>query len=176
MTDARADVLEHAIATFRKQKALGERAIAQVADGQLFESLDPETNSIAVLVRHLHGNMRSRWTDFLTSDGEKPDRQRDDEFIPPEDRSREAIMALWTRGWQCLFDALEALEPRHAEAKVRVRGESITVVAAIFRQIDHYAQHVGQIILLSRHFAGSSWETLSIPRGRSEEFNRAWRK
>jgi hypothetical protein len=172
MTDVADLFLEHAEAIFKKQKTLGERAMAQLSDDQLFAVLDAEANSIAIIVRHLHGNMRSRWTDFLTSDGEKPDRQRDTEFLPPAERTRAQIMTWWEAGWSLVFAALRGLTPADAAATVRIRGESMSVLAAIMRQIDHYGQHVGQIVLLAKHARGADWTSLSIPRGRSEEFNR----
>jgi hypothetical protein len=171
MPDPRTDFLELALASFRKQKALGDRALAQLGDEQLFVTIDPGSNSIAVIVRHLHGNMRSRWTDFLTSDGEKPDRDRDSEFIEPGERTRERVLDWWNRGWQYVFDAIAPLGPDQAGTEVRVRGEALTVTAAILRQLDHYAQHVGQIVFLAKHLRGSAWESLSIPRGKSDEFN-----
>jgi hypothetical protein len=173
MTDVAALFLEQAEGIFRKQKTLGERAMAQLSDDQLFAVLDAEANSIAVIVRHLHGNMRSRWTGFLTSDGEKPDRQRDTEFLPPAERTRTRIMTWWEEGWNLVFAALRELTPAYVAATVRIRGEAMSVSGAILRQIDHYGQHVGQIVLLAKHARGADWTSLSIPRGRSEEFNRA---
>jgi hypothetical protein len=175
MTDFRADVQQTALSVFRKQKALAEKAMAQVSDAELFTPLDRDSNSIAVIVRHLHGNMRSRWTDLLTSDGEKDDRHRDDEFIDPDERTREQVMTWWERGWQHVFAAIEPLTPEEMEATVTIRGEPLSVTAAIFRQVDHYAQHIGQIILIARHLRGAQWETLSIPRGKSEEYLRRGR-
>ncbi len=170
--DVATHFLDLAGGTFRKQKTLGERAIAQVSENDLFAVLDQEANSIAVIVRHLHGNMRSRWTDFLTSDGEKPDRQRDTEFITPADRSREQVLRWWEDGWALVFAALEGLTPADVMATVTIRGEGLSVMSAVLRQIDHYGQHVGQIVLLAKHARGGEWTSLSIPRGRSEEFNR----
>jgi hypothetical protein len=174
MTDPAAQLfLAQALAVFRKQRALGEAAMEQLSDDQLFETLDPEANSIAVLVRHLHGNMRSRWTDFLTSDGEKPDRQRDSEFVEPPKRTREQVMTWWTEGWDLVLSSLTQLTPQDVTAQVRIRGEAIPVLAAILRQIDHYGQHVGQIVMLAKHARGAEWRTLSIPRGKSDEYTRA---
>lgn len=170
MPDFRTELQQHALAIFRKQKALGEKALAQVSESELFAALDPESNSIAVIVRHLHGNMRSRWTDFLTSDGEKADRHRDDEFIEPVERTREQVMRWWEHGWQYVFDAIGALSAADMEATVTIRGEPTSVTAAILRQVDHYGQHVGQIILLAKHMRGAEWETPSIPRGKSDEY------
>lgn len=166
--------LQQATGIFRKQKGLAERALAQLSDEQLFAVLDPEANSVAVIVRHLHGNMRSRWTRFLTSDGEKPDRQRDTEFITPDDRSRMQVMTWWEEGWNLVFSALQGLTPGDVSSTVHIRGEPVSVLAAILRQIDHYGQHVGQIVLLAKHARGTEWQSLSIPRGRSEEFNRSF--
>lgn len=147
----------------RQYKQLAERAMAQVSDEQLFELLDDEANSIAVVVKHMAGNMRSRWTDFLTTDGEKPDRNRDGEFVEPP-ATRDALMAVWDKGWQYVFAALEPLSDADLGRTVTIRGEPHSVMQAINRQIAHYAQHVGQIILLGKHFAGAEWRTLSIPK------------
>jgi hypothetical protein len=172
MSDIATTFLEQATALFRKQKALAERAMAQVSDEQLVAAIDSEANSIAVIVKHLHGNMRSRWTDFLTTDGEKPDRQRDAEFILPPNPSREQVMKWWEEGWGFVFSALAGVSPSDVGASVRVRGEELSVMAAILRQIDHYGQHVGQIVLLAKHARGEEWKSLTIPRGKSEEFLR----
>lgn len=157
---------------FRQYKRLGERAMAQVADSQLFAAPDPESNSIAVIVKHMAGNMRSRWTDFLTTDGEKPDRNRDAEFTDPPP-TREALMKLWEEGWACLFHALEPLTDEDLSRRVTIRGEAHSVMQAINRQLAHYAMHTGQIVFLAKHLAHASWQSLSIPRNRSAEFNRA---
>lgn len=172
MSDIPTMFLELATITFQKQKSMGERAMAQLSDSQLLQAIDPEANSIAVIVKHLHGNMRSRWTDFLTSDGEKPDRQRDGEFITTPSTSRESVMQWWDEGWALVFSALNGLTPSDVGATVRVRGEELSVMAAILRQIDHYAQHIGQIVLLAKHARGADWQSLSIPRGKSEEYLR----
>jgi hypothetical protein len=164
--------LEESRKAFRSIKRLAEKAMAQVPDARFFAALDPDSNSIAVLVKHVSGNLRSRWTDFLTSDGEKPDRRRDSEFeIAPED-SRENLIARWESGWSVLFGALDALQPGDLVREILIRGEAHTVVRAIQRQLTHYAEHAGQIVLLARHWAGPEWKTLSIPRGASEQFNR----
>jgi hypothetical protein len=165
-----ASPLADALAVFRQYKALGDKAIAQVADPDLVRSLDPEMNSIAAIVKHLAGNMRSRWTDFLTTDGEKPDRDRDSEFVNPA-ASRQELLAQWEQGWQHVFAALEPLTDDDLGRTVTIRGERHTVLMAINRQIAHYACHIGQIILLAKHFRSSEWESLSIPRNRSAEFN-----
>ena len=153
----------------RKLKTQAEKAIAQVDDPHLFEVLDPESNSIAIIMKHMAGNMRSRWTDFLTTDGEKPDRERDREFeVEPAD-TRERVFALWEDGWSRLFDAISSLTPVDLGTTIRIRGEAHSVVEAINRQTSHYAAHVGQIVLLAKHYAGPTWRTLSIPRGKSRE-------
>lgn len=167
MTDFRQIVLEAAVAIFRKQKALAEGAMGQLSEDELFLALDPEANSIAILVKHMQGNMRSRWTGFLTTDGEKPDRNRDSEFVETTARTRKQVMEWWEGGWAILFEALGALSPADLERIVHVRGESMTAAAAILRQVDHYGQHVGQIVLLAKHFRGAEWRSLSIPRARA---------
>lgn len=162
--------LEDTLAVFRMYKSLGERAMAQVSDEQLQIALDEESNSLAVIVKHLAGNMRSRWTDFLTTDGEKPDRHRDSEFETPP-ATRAALMDLWESGWRCLFTALEPLQDSDLGRTVYIRGEPHSVMQAINRQVAHYALHIGQIIFLAKHLQSSRWVSLSIPRGKSEEFN-----
>ncbi len=169
--------LDTCLDVLRKQKALGERALTQLDDQRLFEIIDSEANSIAAIVKHLHGNMRSRWSDFLTTDGEKPDRNRDSEFVLSEgERTRDVVMNWWNGGWSYVFHALESLTPDQLEATVTIRGQKMTVIAAILRQVDHYAQHVGQIVLLAKHFKGTSWQTLSIPKGKSAEFEAEFRR
>jgi hypothetical protein len=163
--------IEDALAIFRQYKQLGEKAIAQVADEQLFATLDEESNSIAIIVKHITGNMRSRWTDFLTSDGEKPTRNRDSEFVDPPD-TREAMLREWEQGWSCVFSALEPLTDADLPRTVTIRGEAHSVMQAINRQLAHYPMHIGQIILLAKHYAGPHWQTLSVARNRSAEFNR----
>ncbi|MGD0157275.1 MAG: DUF1572 domain-containing protein [Terracidiphilus sp.] len=163
--------IEDAVAVFRYYKRLAERAMEQVADDQLFTVLDGEANSIAVIVKHMTGNMRSRWTDFLTSDGEKPDRNRDSEFVDPPS-TREALMASWEDGWNRLFAAIEQLTDADLGRIVTIRGEAHSVMQAINRQVAHYSYHVGQIVLLAKHFASDHWQSLSVPRNKSAEFNR----
>ena len=143
----------------------------QVTGEELLIALDPEMNSIALIVKHMAGNMRSRWTDFLTTDGEKADRDRDREFVDPP-AEREALMDLWESGWQFVFAALEPLSDGDLTRTVTIRGEAHSVMQAINRQIAHYASHVGQIIFLAKHLANDRWKTLSVPRNRSAEFNR----
>jgi hypothetical protein len=163
--------IEDALAVFRQYKQLAEKAMAQVADEQLFAVLDEESNSIAIIVKHMTGNMRSRWTDFLTSDGEKPTRNRDSEFVDPP-ATREALLSEWEQGWACVFSAIEPLTDADLSRTVTIRGEAHSVMQAINRQLSHYPMHVGQIILLAKHYAGAHWETLSVARNRSAEFNR----
>lgn len=163
--------LKDALASFRNYKKMAERAIEQVTDEEFFRAIDEESNSIAVIVKHIAGNQKSRWTDFLTSDGEKESRRRDTEFeIFDETRGR--LMEFWETGWQTLFAAIEALTPADFSRFVTIRGEPHTVVEAINRQLTHYAYHVGQITFLAKHFRSKQWKTLSVPRGRSEEFNK----
>jgi hypothetical protein len=163
--------LKDSLAVFRYYKRLAERAMEQVSDADLFSELGPETNSIAIVIKHMAGNMRSRWTDFLTADGEKPDRNRDSEFEAPP-RTRADVLELWEQGWQCLFTAIEPLSDADLARTVFIRGEAHSVMQAINRQVAHYQYHIGQIVLLARHFAGDRWQSLSIPRKQSAEFNR----
>lgn len=175
-TDPRAKFIDEAIAIYRKQKSLGDRAIAQLPDDQLFVTLDDEANSVSIIVKHLHGNMRSRWIGFLSTDGEKPDRQRDNEFLLTDERTRTRVLEWWEEGWKYVFDALGGLSPADVEATVHIRGQPMSVMAAVLRQIDHYGQHVGQIVFLAKHLRGAQWQSLSIPRGKSEEFTAGLRK
>jgi len=155
---------------YRMYKSLGERAIAQVeSDRDLNVQLDPESNSIAVIAKHLGGNLRSRFTDFLTTDGEKPDRNRDAEFELEGDASREQIMRWWEEGWSVVLGTLESLTPDDLERTVTIRGESFLVVEALNRSVTHTAYHVGQIVYVARHFASADWKSLSIPRGQSAQ-------
>jgi hypothetical protein len=163
--------LEDTVANFRGYKKLAEGAFAQVSDEEFFRALDEEANSIAVIVKHMSGNMISRWTDFLHSDGEKPDRNRDMEFVVTPETTRDEMMAQWERGWKSVFDAVEALEPEDLMKTVLIRGEEHTVVKAINRQVTHYGYHIGQIVFLAKHFKSNAWRSLSIPRNRSGEFN-----
>ncbi len=157
----------------RYYKNLGERAMAQCPDEGLFTTLDQESNSIAIIVKHMAGNMRSRWTDFLTSDGEKPDRHRDSEFEEPP-KTRAELLDLWERGWKYLFDALEPLTDADLARTVTIRTEPHSVMQAINRQVAHYAHHVGQIVFLAKHLtvkATGKWDSLSVPRGQSKQFS-----
>src|SRR5437868_6396993 len=162
--------VEDSVSLFHFYKKMAERAMEQVTDEQLFATLDEEMNSIAIIVKHMTGNMRSRWTDFLTTDGEKPDRNRDSEFVDPP-ATREALMAEWEDGWARLFAALEPLTDADLERTVTIRGEAHSVMQAINRQLAHYPHHVGQIVLLAKHFACDHWQSLSVPRNKSADFN-----
>ena len=158
------------LALFRQYKKLAEAAMKQVTDEQLHIVLDPEMNCIAQTVKHMTGNMRSRWTNFLESDGEKPDRNRDSEFVDPP-ATREQLLALWEQGWRTVFDALEPLTEADLARTVFIRGEAHSVMQAINRQIAHYAYHCGQIVLLAKHFCSKEWQSLTVPRNKSSEFN-----
>jgi hypothetical protein len=168
--------LEDATANFRKLKKLAERALAQTDDQAFFAVPDAASNSIAIIVKHMSGNLRSRFTDLLTTDGEKPWRHRDSEFIIEPGTTREALLRQWEEGWQCLFAALEPLQPADLDRKVFIRGEEHSVVQAINRQLTHHAYHVGQIVFLAKHYRSTNWRSLSIPRGKSEEFIESLRK
>ncbi|MFZ0661058.1 MAG: DUF1572 domain-containing protein [Acidobacteriaceae bacterium] len=162
--------LEDARAIFRHYKKLADSAVAQVADADLARTLDPEMNSIAIVMKHMAGNMLSRWADFLTTDGEKPTRNRDSEFEDPP-ASRADLLALWERGWDCLFHAIDPLTEADLSRTVTIRGEAHSVTQAINRQLAHLSYHTGQIVLLAKHFQSASWKSLSVPRGQSDTFN-----
>lgn len=159
-----------AIDLFRHYKRLADNAIAQCPDDKLSAEIDPESNSIAIIMKHMSGNMRSRWTNFLTSDGEKPDRHRDTEFETPA-KTRADLLAMWESGWKLLFDALTPLTDADLARTVPIRTEPHSVMQAINRQTAHYSYHIGQIVYLARHFAGNQWKTLTIPKNKSTEFN-----
>lgn len=163
--------LDDAVLQLRKLKAQADTAISQTSDANFFATLDPEANSIALIMKHMAGNMRSRWTDFLTTDGEKPDRHRDGEFETTSADTRASITALWEDSWNRVFGAITPLSPGDVLKTVHVRGEAHSVLEAINRQMTHYAAHVGQIVLLAKHYAGPDWQTLSIPRGKSKDFD-----
>ena len=163
--------IQDSLSIFHYYKKLADRAMTQVTDEQLFATLDEEGNSIAVVVKHMAGNMRSRWTDFLTTDGEKPDRDRDSEFADPP-ATRKALLELWENGWACVFGAIEPLTEADLGRTITIRGEPHSVMQAINRQLAHYPHHVGQIVLLAKHFACDYWQSLSVPRNKSAEFNR----
>ena len=156
---------------FRKYRTMAERAMIQVSDEAFFQIPFEDGNSIAILSKHMAGNMLSRWTDFLTSDGEKPDRNRDNEFEMDENWTRQDVMSYWEKGWKSVYSAVDTLSDDDLERVVTIRGERHSVVRAISRQLTHYAYHVGQIVLIARHHAGKDWKTLSISRGKSEQFN-----
>lgn len=154
---------------FQKTRQLCDRSIAQLSEAQLHTRLDAEANSVAMLMGHLAGNMRSRWTDFLTSDGEKPWRQRDAEFEPPA-LDHAALMASWQSGWQVLFDTLATLTDDDLTRTITIRGEGQSVLSALTRQLAHYAGHAYQIVLVAKHLKGDAWDVLSIPRGQSAAY------
>lgn len=160
-----------ALSSLRAYKKLADKAIAQIKDEEFFVTLDDESNSIAVVMKHMAGNMISRWTDFLSSDGEKPDRNRDLEFVIESTTSKDDVIAYWERGWQCVFDAIEPLSTDDFQRRVMIRGQEHTIVQAINRQLMHYSYHIGQIVFLAKHFRAQDWQSLSIPRNRSTEFN-----
>lgn len=149
---------------FEKLKAQAEKAIAQVGDEHLHAVLDPEANSLAILMRHMAGNLRSRFTDFLTTDGEKPDRNRDGEFEQDRPLARADLLADWEAGWSTLFGALDALQPGDLLREVSIRGERMTALQALNRALTHHAAHVGQVVFLAKHLSGRAWQTLSLPR------------
>jgi hypothetical protein len=167
-----AHFLEDALRTFRDYQKLAERAFAQIGDADFFRTIDEESNSIAVNMKHMAGNMISRWTDFLMTDGEKPERNRDLEFVMLPETTRAEIIAYWEKGWQCTFAAIEPLRPEDLMRTVKIRGQDHTVVQAINRQIAHYAYHVGQIVYLAKHFKAADWHSLSVPKNKSVEFNK----
>lgn len=154
---------------FEQLRSLGTKTLEQLNDEQIHWSPDAESNSIAVIVQHLYGNMLSRFTDFLTSDGEKPNRNRDMEFIEQK-LSLNELQKRWDIGWDCVFAAMRPLTQDDLDREVFIRGESHTVMEAILRQISHYAYHVGQIVYIGKHLKGAEWKTLSIPKGKSEQF------
>ena len=163
--------LADALQTFRDYKKLAERSFAQISDDEFFKTIDEETNGIAVNMKHLAGNMISRWTDFLTTDGEKPERDRDIEFVILPGTTKDEMLAYWEQGWQCVFDAVEPLKPEDLMRTIVIRGREYTVLQAINRQLAHYAYHTGQIVFLAKHFRSSEWQSLSVPRNKSAEFN-----
>src|SRR5580704_2870999 len=158
-----ASYMEDARKILHQYKSMAEKAMEQVTDDELSQTLDSESNSIALIVKHMAGNLRSRWTDFLTSDGEKPDRNRDSEFEDPP-TTRAALLAMWESGWACLFTALEPLSESDAGRTVKIRGEAHSVMQAVNRQLAHYAYHVGQIVFMAKHLQSAQWKSLSVPR------------
>ena len=165
--------LTDVLRTFRGYKKRTEAAFAQLGPGDWFRLIDPEANSIAIIVKHMAGNMRSRWTDFLSSDGDKPNRNRDSEFILDSSTTPEQVREWWEQGWQLVFTAVEPLTADDLSRKVTIRGQEHTVLEAIHRQLTHYAEHIGQIILLAKHFRGAEWKSLSIPKGQSARLGAA---
>jgi hypothetical protein len=163
--------LDDCLFQLRKLRSQADKAMAQVDERQFFALIDENANSIGLIVKHVAGNMRSRWTDFLTTDGEKPDRHRDTEFEREPGDTREAILARWEAGWNVLFSAITSLAPSDLGKTVTIRNEPHTVVQAINRQLSHYSAHVGQIVLLAKHFAGPRWQTLSIPKKQNRNLN-----
>lgn len=162
---------DDAVSALKAYKKLAEKAIAQMKDDELFVTMDEESNSVAVIMKHMAGNMFSRWTDFLTTDGEKPDRNRDMEFVIESNTTKDDLLDYWERGWACLFSAIEPLTLADFEKTVTIRGEKHTIVQAINRQLMHYSYHIGQIVFLAKHFRSTEWRSLSIPRNKSAEFN-----
>jgi len=171
-TDPAGHYVDEVRRQFRGHKRLAEGAIAQLNDEELFITPDPESNSVAILMKHMAGNMRSRFRDFLTTDGEKPDRHRDQEFEISSDTTRADLMGAWEAGWEQIFSTIAALKPEDVMRTVTIRGEPHTVLQALNRALTHYAQHTGQIVFLAKHIRSGEWKSLSIPRGQSEEFNR----
>jgi len=173
MTDLATHYLEEIKRQLRGHKRLGEAAMAQLEDKDFFVMLDPESNSIAALVKHIAGNARSRFTDFPTTDGEKPDRFRDQEFEISAKTTRDEVLRWWEQGWSIVFSTLDSLTPTDVERTVTIRQEPHTVMQALNRALAHYAQHIGQIVFLAKHLRSSKWQTLSIPRGKSEDYKSA---
>lgn len=163
--------LKETVDQIRQLKSLADKAVAQVRDEDLAVTLDPESNSLAHLLQHMGGNLRSRWTDFLTADGEKPDRDRDREFETPEGITRAALLERWEEGWSAFLSSVESLTEEDLTRTVHIRAEPHTVVKAIHRALTHAAYHVGQIVFLAKHLAGDRWRTLSVPKGGSKVFN-----
>jgi uncharacterized damage-inducible protein DinB len=163
--------VEDSLAIFRYYKKISERAMEQLGDDQLLTTLDEESNSIAIIVKHMAGNMLSRWTDLLTSDGEKPGRDRDAEFSDPP-ATRQALLVLWESGWHRVLATMESLSDADLGRTITIRGEAHSVMQAINRQVAHYSYHCGQIVFLAKHLAHDGWQVLSIPRGKSGDFNR----
>ena len=169
MFDIGAMYIDDVFRSLRGHKRLADDAIAQLNDEQFFALPDAESNSVAIVVKHMAGNMRSRFTDFLTTDGEKPDRNRDQEFIIASGATRAEILAAWEKYWQLVFDTLNGLSAEDLERMVTIRGEPHSVLQAINRQVAHYSYHIGQIVLLAKHWKGAEWRTLSVPKGKSAE-------
>jgi len=163
--------LTDTIQSFRDYKELADKAMAQTSEEEFFRQIDGESNSIAIIVNHIVGNMFSRWTDFLTTDGEKPERNRDMEFVMLDGVTKEELLQRWEEGWQCVFNAIEPLKPEDLARKITIRGQEYAVLEAINRQLTHYPSHIGQIVFLAKHYRASDWKTLSVPKNKSAEFN-----
>ena len=166
------DFLSSSIREFKRLKDYADKSISRLDDAQFFQQLDSESNSIAIIVKHLSGNMKSRWTDFLTTDGEKPFRDRDQEFELHDGNTRLALLEDWEKAWTIFLDTLTKLRESDLSRTITIRGEQHSVVEAIVRQIPHYGFHVGQIVILAKHLAGPSWQSLSIAKGQSSSFNK----
>jgi hypothetical protein len=171
MSDFSSVYLDEVFRSLRGHKRLADDAIAQLNDEHFFATPGPEDNSVAIIVKHMAGNMRSRFTDFLTSDGEKPDRHRDHEFIIATETPREEVMREWEQGWHTLFDTINSLQPADFERTVTIRGQPHSVLQALQRAMSHLAYHTGQIVFLAKHWKGAGWESLSVPKGQSEQVN-----
>ena len=171
MSDIGPHYLDEIFRGLRGHKRLADAAIAQLNDEQFFALLDPESNSVALIVKHMAGNLRSRFTDFLTTDGEKPDRNRDLEFVSAGNTKRDELLKAWELNWQLLFETINSLRPEDLERTVTIRGEPHTVLQALNRAVTHAAYHMGQIVFLAKHWKGAKWQTLSVPKGKSEQYN-----
>jgi uncharacterized damage-inducible protein DinB len=171
MSDFNSLYLDEVFRSLRGHKRLADDAMAQLQDEQFFAVAGPEDNSVAIIVKHMAGNMRSRFTDFLTSDGEKHDRQRDQEFVITAATKRDEIIRWWEQGWHAVFDAINSLQPADFERTVTIRGQPHSVLQALQRAMSHLAYHTGQIVFLAKHWKGAGWESLSVPRGQSEQVN-----
>ena len=172
MDSLREPYLRDVVRTYKNFKALAEKALAQVSDSQLHAAIDPESNTLAVIVKHVGGNLRSRFTDFLTSDGEKPDRHRDTEFEAAGAASRGEVLRWWNAGWTVALASIDALSPEDLDRTIHIRGEAFLVVEALTRSVTHTAYHVGQMVMLAKSFAGANWASLSIPKGQSAQFGK----
>jgi uncharacterized damage-inducible protein DinB len=170
MSDLAADYLDEIFRGLRGHKRLADDSIAQLSDQQFFAQLDPESNSVAIIVKHMAGNLRSRFTNFLTTDGEKPDRNRDQEFLLTSD-TRDQLLQWWEQNWELLFETINSLQPGDLERTVTVRGQPHSVLQALSRAVSHCAYHTGQISFLAKHWKGAEWKSLSVPKGQSEQFN-----
>jgi uncharacterized damage-inducible protein DinB len=171
MSDLATLYLDELFRGLRGHKRLADGAIAQLSDEQFFAAPDPESNSIAVIAKHMAGNLRSRFTGFLTSDGEKPDRNRDQEFVMTPDTTRDVVLSWWEQSWQLLFDTINSLQAEDLDRTITIRGEPHSVLQALNRSMSHCAYHVGQITFLAKHWKGAAWQSLSVPKGESEQFN-----